>query len=53
MGPTKLRRFRPLPVIQQRGPRDPAVIKALKLMGLRCMGPYANDRWYIFWPKAQ
>jgi len=53
MRPTKLRRFRPLPVVQQRGPRDPAVIKALRLMGLTCMGPYHNDRWYIFWPKPK
>jgi hypothetical protein len=51
MKPLKLRRFG-IPVIQQTGPVDPAIIKELRAMGMRCLGPYHNDKWYIFLPKA-
>ena len=51
MKPLKLRRFG-IPVIQQTGPVDPAIIKDLRELGLRCLGPYHNDKWYIFLPKA-
>jgi hypothetical protein len=46
----RLRRYRPLPVLEQHGPYDPPIVKFLRQLGLRCMGPYANDRWYIFLP---
>jgi hypothetical protein len=49
MKPLKLRRFG-IPVIQQTGPVDPAIIKELRAMGMRCLGPYHNDKWYIFLP---
>jgi hypothetical protein len=49
MNQTKLRRFG-IPVIQQTGPVDPAIIKDLRELGLRCLGPYHNDKWYIFFP---
>ena len=49
MKPLKLRRFG-IPVIQQTGPVDPAIIKDLRELGLRCLGPYHNDKWYIFLP---
>lgn len=51
MNQTKLRRFG-IPVIQQTGPVDPDIIKDLRELGLRCLGPYHNDKWYIFLPKA-
>jgi hypothetical protein len=51
MNQTKLRRFG-IPVIQQTGPVDPAIIKDLRELGLRCLGPYHNDKWYIFLPKV-
>lgn len=51
MKPLKLRRFG-IPVIQQTGPVDPDIIKDLRELGLRCLGPYHNDKWYIFLPKA-
>lgn len=49
MNQTKLRRFG-IPVVQQTGPVDPAIIKELRAMGMRCLGPYHNDKWYIFLP---
>ena len=49
MKPLKLKRFG-IPVIQQTGPTDPAIIKELRAMGMRCLGPYHNDKWYIFLP---
>jgi hypothetical protein len=44
----KLRRYPPLPVLEQHGPYDPPIVKVLRDLGLRCLGPYHNDRWYIF-----
>lgn len=49
MKPLKLKRFG-IPVIQQTGPTDPDIIKELRAMGMRCLGPYHNDKWYIFFP---
>jgi hypothetical protein len=48
----KLRRYPPLPVLEQHGPFDPPIVKVLRDLGLRCLGPYHNDRWYIFLPKG-
>ncbi len=47
----RLQRYTPCPVLQQHGPFDPPEIKDFRRQGLVCMGPYANDRWYIFHPK--
>jgi hypothetical protein len=49
MKPLKLKRFG-IPVVQQTGPTDPAIIQELRAMGMRCLGPYHNDKWYIFLP---
>jgi len=27
-------------------------VPAMRKQGLVCLGPYANDRWYIFHPKG-
>lgn len=49
----KLKRYAPLPVIQQYGPFDPPEIRSFRKEGLVCMGPYANDKWYIFHPRPR
>lgn len=49
----KLQRFEPCPVIQQYGPFDPPEIAHFKRAHLICMGPYHNDKWYIFYPKPK
>ena len=48
----KLRRYQPCPVLQQHGPFDPPEIKVFRKQGLVCLGPYHNDKWYIFHPKG-
>jgi hypothetical protein len=49
----KLRCYTPCPVLQQHGPFDPPEVKDFRKQGLVCMGPYHNDRWYIFHPKSR
>lgn len=46
----KLRRYYPCPVLVH--PTMHPAVPAMRKAGLICMGPYANDRWYIFYPKG-
>ena len=46
----KLRRYTPCPVLVH--PTLHPEVPALRKQGLICLGPYANDRWYIFHPKG-
>ena len=46
----KLRRYHPCPVL--RHPTLHPAVPAMRKAGLICMGPYANDMWYIFYPKG-
>lgn len=46
----KLQRYTPRPVLVH--PTMHPEVSALRKQGLICMGPYANDRWYIFHPKG-
>lgn len=45
----KLRRYYPCPVLVH--PTLHPAIPAMRKAGLICMGPDANDMWYIFYPK--
>lgn len=45
----KLRRYYPCPVLVH--PTLHPAVPAMRKAGLICMGPYANDMWYIFYPK--
>ena len=47
----KLRRYTPCPVLVH--PTLHPDVPALREQGLVCMGPYANDKWYIFHPKPR
>ena len=47
----KLRRYQPCPVLVH--PTLHPEVPTLRKEGLVCMGPYANDRWYIFHPKPR
>lgn len=46
----KLQRYTPCPVLVH--PTLHPEVPALRKQGLICLGPYANDRWYIFHPKG-
>lgn len=46
----KLQRYTPCPVLVH--PTLHPEVPALRKQGLVCMGPYHNDRWYIFHPKG-
>ena len=46
----KLRRYTPCPVLVH--PTLHPDVPALRERGLVCLGPYANDKWYIFHPKG-
>lgn len=46
----RLRRYTPCPVLVH--PTLHPEVPALRKQGLVCMGPYHNDRWYIFHPKG-
>lgn len=46
----KLRRYYPCPVLVH--PTLHPSVPAMRKAGLICMGPYANDMWYIFYPKT-
>jgi hypothetical protein len=46
----KLRRYHPCPVL--RHPTLHPAVPAMRKAGLICLGPYHNDRWYIFYPKG-
>ena len=45
----KLRRYYPCPVLVH--PTLHPAVPAMRKAGLICMEPYANDMWYIFYPK--
>lgn len=47
----KRKRYTPCPVLVH--PTMHPEAPALRKQGLVCMGPYHNDRWYIFHPKPQ
>jgi hypothetical protein len=47
----KLKRYHPCPVLMH--PTEHPAVPAMRKAGLICMGPYANDRWYIFYPKTK
>lgn len=47
----KRERYTPCPVLVH--PTMHPKVPALREQGLVCMGPYANDRWYIFHPKPR
>lgn len=49
----KRKRYTPCPVLQQHGPFDPPEVKDFRKQGLVCLGPYHNDKWYIFHPKPR
>lgn len=46
----KLRRYTPCPVLVH--PTLHPDVPALRKQGLICLGPYHNDKWYIFHPKG-
>lgn len=46
----KLRRYTPCPVLVH--PTLHPDVPALRKQGLVCLGPYHNDKWYIFHPKG-
>ena len=47
----KLRRYTPCPVLVH--PTMHPEVPALRKQGLVCLGPYHNDKWYIFHPKPR
>lgn len=47
----KLQRFDPCPVLVH--PTEHPAVPSMRKAGLICMGPYANDKWYIFYPKPK
>ena len=47
----KLRRYQPCPVLVH--PTMHPDVPALREQGLVCLGPYHNDKWYIFYPKPR
>lgn len=47
----KLHRYTPCPVLVH--PTMHPDVPALLAQGLVCMGPYHNDKWYIFHPKPR
>lgn len=47
----RLHRYEPCPVLVH--PTLHPEVPTLREQGLVCMGPYANDRWYVFHPKPK
>jgi hypothetical protein len=47
----KRKRYTPCPVLVH--PTMHPDVPALREQGLVCMGPYHNDKWYIFHPKPR
>lgn len=47
----KRKRYTPCPVLVH--PTMHPEVPALRKQGLVCMGPYHNDKWYIFHPKPR
>jgi len=47
----KLRRYQPCPVLVH--PTLHPKVPALREQGLVCLGPYHNDKWYIFHLKPR
>ena len=45
----KRKRYTPCPVLVH--PTMHPEVPALREQGLVCLGPYHNDKWYIFHPK--
>ena len=46
----KLCRYYPCPVLVH--PAMHPSVPGFRKAGLICMGPYANDMWYVFYPKG-
>lgn len=44
-----LKRYAPCPILMH--PFLHPDVPEMRKEGLLCMGPYANDKWYIFHPK--
>lgn len=47
----KRKRYTPCPVLVH--PTMHPEVPALRKQGLVCLGPYHNDKWYIFHPKPR
>lgn len=47
----KRKRYTPCPVLVH--PTMHPEVPALREQGLVCLGPYHNDKWYIFYPKPR